>query len=164
MKRIKQLIGKLLFGISILINQLISEYKLSRIHHGENVIVNGKVEMAHMENIHIDSNTYVNGGMIHASPNASIRIGKNCLISYGVHLRTDTHCYKDKNQLIRKQGHHEADIVIEDDVWLGYGAQVLPGVTIKRGAVIGAGAVVTKDVREFAIVAGVPAKEIKHRL
>lgn len=117
-----------------------------------------------MENIHIDSNTYVNGGMIHASPNACIKIGKNCLISYGVHLRTDTHYYQDKSCLIRKQGNYEEDIVIEDDVWIGYGAQILPGITIKRGAVIGAGAVVTKDVREYTIVAGVPAKEIKHRL
>lgn len=54
-------------------------------------------------------------------------------------------------------------VVIEDYVFIGPRAIILPGVTIKKGAVIGAGAVVTKDVEEFSIVGGVPAKKIKDR-
>ena len=53
--------------------------------------------------------------------------------------------------------------IIEDDVWLGARSIVLAGVKIGRGAVVGAGAVVTKDVEPFTIVAGVPAKVVKHR-
>lgn len=56
-----------------------------------------------------------------------------------------------------------APVVIEDYVFIGPRAIILPGVTIKRGAVVGAGAVVTKDVEEYSIVAGVPAKQIGER-
>ena len=55
------------------------------------------------------------------------------------------------------------EVIIEDYVFIGPRAIILPGVTIKRGAVVGAGAVVTKDVEEFKIVGGVPAKEIGER-
>jgi acetyltransferase-like isoleucine patch superfamily enzyme len=54
-------------------------------------------------------------------------------------------------------------IVVEDDVWIGWRAIVLDGVTIGRGAVVGAGSVVTKTIPPYAIVAGVPAKEISRR-
>ena len=49
---------------------------------------------------------------------------------------------------------------IKDDVWIGAGAIILPGVTVNEGAVVGAGAVVTADVEGFTVVAGVPARKI----
>jgi virginiamycin A acetyltransferase len=58
---------------------------------------------------------------------------------------------------------NKGDIVIGNDVWIGYEAVIMPGVTIGDGAVIGARAVVTKDVEPYAIVGGVPAKAIKKR-
>jgi virginiamycin A acetyltransferase len=57
----------------------------------------------------------------------------------------------------------KGNIVIENDVWIGYKATILPGITISDGAVIGAYAVVTKDVSPYSIVGGNPAKEIKKR-
>lgn len=54
-------------------------------------------------------------------------------------------------------------IIIEDNVWVGYDCKIMAGVHIKSGAVIGAGAVVTKDVPQNAIVGGIPAKVIKYR-
>ena len=57
----------------------------------------------------------------------------------------------------------KGDIIIEDDVWIGYGAIILSGVHIGQGAAIAAGAVVSKDVPPYAIVGGVPAKIIKYR-
>ena len=57
----------------------------------------------------------------------------------------------------------KGDIVISDDVWIGYNAIVMSGVTIGQGAVVAAGAIVTKDVPPYAIVAGVPAKVVKYR-
>lgn len=57
----------------------------------------------------------------------------------------------------------KGDIIIGDDVWIGYGAIIMSGVNIGQGAVIAAGAVVTKDVSPYAIVGGVPANVIKYR-
>ena len=57
----------------------------------------------------------------------------------------------------------KGDIIVEDDVWIGYGATVLSGVRIGQGAVIAAGAMVTKNVAPYAVVGGVPAKVIRKR-
>lgn len=57
----------------------------------------------------------------------------------------------------------KGNIVVDDDVWIGYGATILSGVHLSQGAVIAAGAVVTSDVPPYAIVGGVPAKVIKYR-
>ena len=58
---------------------------------------------------------------------------------------------------------NKGDIVIGNDVWIGYGAVIMAGVTIGDGAIIGTRAVVTKDVEPYSIVGGSPAKEIRKR-
>ena len=57
----------------------------------------------------------------------------------------------------------KGDIVIKDEAWLGYGTIILDNVSIGFGAVIGAGSVVTNDIPDYAIAAGIPAKIIKMR-
>ena len=57
----------------------------------------------------------------------------------------------------------KSKIIIEDDVWIGYGTIILSGVTVKKGAIIAAGSVVTKDVEAYSILGGNPAKHIKYR-
>ncbi|MCI9132984.1 MAG: acyltransferase [Lachnospiraceae bacterium] len=116
--------------------------------------VSGKVLLRYPGHITIGKNSYVNGGQLSASPNAYIKIGDNCLISYQVHLRTDMHIYKERDILIREQGHQEADIIIENDVWIGYGTQIFGGVTLGEGCVVGAGTIVTKDVMPYQVVVG----------
>lgn len=64
---------------------------------------------------------------------------------------------------IRSAWDNKGDIVIGNDVWIGYEAVILPGVTIGDGAIIGTRAVVTKDVPPYTIVGGVPAKPIRRR-
>lgn len=66
--------------------------------------------------------------------------------------------HEQKSEAISK-----GNIIIDDDVWIGYGAIIMSGVHIGQGAVVAAGAVVTKDVPPYAIVGGVPAKLIKYR-
>lgn len=63
------------------------------------------------------------------------------------------------------QGWKEKDkkVIIEDDVWIGRSVIIFPGIKIHRGSIIGAGSIVTKDVAEFTVVAGSPAKVIKER-
>ncbi|MBD2059598.1 acyltransferase [Oculatella sp. FACHB-28] len=92
-----------------------------------------------------------------------IKIGKNCLIAPHVGIFANNHVYADPTQLIVEQGHSYEGIVIEDDCWLGYGAKVMDGVTISQGSVIGAGAVVTKDVPPYSVAVGVPAKVVSQR-
>ena len=93
-------------------------------------------------------------------------IGENVVFLLGLEHRLNTiSTFPFKSQCL--SGEYEAlskgDIVIDDDVWIGYGAAIMSGVHIGQGAVIAAGAVVTKDVPPYAIVGGVPAKVIKYR-
>lgn len=92
--------------------------------------------------------------------NGQIIIGDSVRIGPGVCLCTDTH---DVDPEIRnKQGGSFAlPITIGDDCWIGANATILPGVTIGQGSTIASGAVVTKNVAEFSLVGGVPAKIIK---
>ncbi len=66
------------------------------------------------------------------------------------------------NQSVR-EGIGKGDIIIDDDVWIGYGAKILDGVNVGQGAIIGVNSVVTKDVPPYAIVAGAPARVIRYR-
>jgi acetyltransferase-like isoleucine patch superfamily enzyme len=87
-----------------------------------------------------------------------LTIGENVSVSPGVSILTASHDIHDPGfKLII------FPVVIEDHVWIGTGATVLPNVTIGRGAVVAAGAVVTADVEPLTIVAGVPAKPIGRR-
>lgn len=145
------------------IRKIIQDYQYRQMDIGENSRINLGVQISNPQNMKIGNNTYINGGVFSIGANSRICIGSNCLISYNVHLRTISHHYENKDKLIRMQGEYEKNIVIEDDVWIGYGAQIMPGVTVKHGAVIGAGAVVTRDVGPYTVVGGVPAKIIKIR-
>lgn len=94
---------------------------------------------------------YTNRGCLHLGQRVSI--GPGCVLVLAAHANNS----KVKQQLPRK----ERWIKIEDDVWLGAGVIVLPQVTIGEGAVIGAGAVVTKDIPPHSVAVGNPAKVIK---
>lgn len=87
----------------------------------------------------------------------------NGMISYNVHMRTDMHRYGRISIPMNKQGVSEADIVIGDDVWIGYGAQIMMGVTVGSHSIIGTGAIVTHDIPEYSVAVGVPARVIKDR-
>jgi acetyltransferase-like isoleucine patch superfamily enzyme len=115
---------------------------------------------------------------VHVGPGdrARVRIGAYCSIAAGVELmvggnhRADwisTYPFRVVWEMpgAWADGHPrpESDIEIGNDVWIGAQALIMPGVKIGDGAVIGARAVVTKDVRPYAIVGGVPAREIRRR-
>lgn len=83
-----------------------------------------------------------------------IEIGSGVLIGHGVYIATLNHAFDPS----RRGDMTAARVKICDDVWIGSGARILPGVTIGKGAIVAMGAVVTKDVPARAIVAGVPAR------
>ena len=92
-----------------------------------------------------------------------VEIGKNCMIAPKVAFIGSNHIFSRKDVPMNKQGEKSIGIKIKDDVWIGYGAMILDGVTIESGAIIGAGSIVTKNVGKNEIVAGSPAKMIKRR-
>jgi len=97
------------------------------------------------------------GEFTHIRAKGGVRIGSGVLIAANVTITSRGH----RVELPRWGVTADAPVAIEDDVWIGAGAIVLPGVTIGRGSVVAAGAVVAADVPPFTVVGGVPAKTIK---
>lgn len=94
----------------------------------------------------------------------SVDIGKNVMMGPEVIFYTQNHQFKDKNKSIISQGYDkEKKITVEDDVWIGRRVIILPGVTLKKGTVVGAGSIVTKTYPEYSVIAGNPAKIIGTR-
>lgn len=104
------------------------------------------------------------------------RIGKNCVLNPGVVIGRDTlispevmiytmnHRFADRTVSVRDQGYEDlAPVVIGSDVWVGSRSIILPGVSIGDGAIVGAGSVVTRDVSDWEIVAGNPARTLGMR-
>jgi acetyltransferase-like isoleucine patch superfamily enzyme len=97
---------------------------------------------------------------VHMWSDAGIKIGDDVMIASHTAITTLTHDYtqeKMRNTIVSKP------VVIEDEVWIGAHAVILPGVTIGKGAVIGAGSIVTRDVEPYSIVVGSPARHQKYR-
>lgn len=108
------------------------------------------------KNIRVGKDVFINS-CCNFQDQGGIVIGDRCLIGHKVIMATINHELSPKNRknMIMKP------IVVGNDVWIGSGSVVLSGVTIGDGAIVAAGSVVTKDVMENTIVAGVPAKMIK---
>lgn len=92
-----------------------------------------------------------------------VHIGKNCIFGPNVHIHAENHNYTDIDTPIRLQGATRKGIDIGEDCWIGSNVTILDGVKIGKGCVIAAGAVVTKDVEDYSVVGGVPAKLLKKR-
>lgn len=91
-------------------------------------------------------------------------IGSDVMMGRDVIIMYHSHKFDDCNIPMRLQGEMPGkEVIIEDDVWIGHRVIILPGVKIGKGAIIGAGAVVTKDVPQYSIVGGVPARIIRSR-
>ena len=126
-----------------------------------------------LENINIGQLSYGDINVTWIDNQSKISIGSCCSIAPNVHFLsgaehniTTLSSYPFRVRVlndVKFEAKSKGDIVVDDDVWIGYGAVILSGVHIGQGAVIGAGAVVTKDVAPYTIVGGVPAKIIKKR-
>lgn len=92
-----------------------------------------------------------------------IEIGAHTAIGPGTVIRAANHRFERQDLPIMRQGHQPGQVIVEEDVWIGANCVITPDVRIGRGAVVGAGAVVTRNVAPFTIVGGVPAKLIGRR-
>jgi maltose O-acetyltransferase len=80
-------------------------------------------------------------------------------------IYSQSHKYDRTDIPMCEQGFSEyKEVVIGDDVWIGRRAIIMPGVHIGKGCIIGAGAVVTKDIPDYSVAAGVPARVVKSRI
>ena len=158
---------------------------LKLLHHlGEGVTLENGVLIFHPENISILDNVYVGHNTIlkayyknklvigegtwigqqcffHSA--GGINIGKNVGIGPGVKIATSSHTDSNPNEPILHQPLKFAPVTIEDNSDLGINSVIMPGVTIKKGTQVGAGAVVTKSFPEYSVIAGVPARLIRIR-
>ncbi len=126
-----------------------------RVDRGVRILANNQATVSLGENTRVGLYSVFNGG-------DTISIGNKCLISGHVYLQTSMHRHA-LGKFIQDQGYDHGAIVLEDDVWLGAHVLVLPGCTLRRGAIVGSNSVVTKDVDIDTIVAGSPAKFLKMR-
>ena len=98
---------------------------------------------------------------IHNTIIGPVTIGSHVNLAQGITVTALNHNFENIKERIDSQGITTKQVVINDDVWIGANAVILPGVTIGLHAVVAAGAVVTTDVPENTVVGGVPAKIIK---
>jgi acetyltransferase-like isoleucine patch superfamily enzyme len=151
---------------------------------GHDVVFEAGVLIFHPENVEIGDDVYVGhyailkayhqnrlivgdgtwiGQQCFFHSAGGLTIGRNVGIGPGVKIVTSAHRLDDPDRPILHSPIDFAEVVIEDDGDIGVGAVILPGVRIGKGAQVGAGAVVATDVADYAIVAGVPAREIRRR-
>lgn len=126
---------------------------------GQNVNINKGAEIGY--GLEIGDDSGIGRDSIVAS---DVSIGKAVMIGPQCIIYTRNHAFSRTDIPMIEQGYSDVKpVVINDDVWIGARVTILPGVNVGKGAIIGAGSVVTKNVPEYAIVGGNPAKVIKIR-
>jgi acetyltransferase-like isoleucine patch superfamily enzyme len=123
----------------------------------------GKVILAgDRTKFHIDSTSRLKPST-YIQCDGGVSIGKYCHLTRGLTIYSATHDYDHRPKIPYDEIVAKRPVTIRDFVWCGCHVIIMPGVTIGEGAIIGAGSVVTKDVPNYAIAAGNPAKVIKSR-
>ena len=167
----KGLLYKLIYCFKRLFYKLVlNPYKLRLFKSvGKNVTIGENCRFNKYENITLGNYVSIGHNNFFMCTRAKIKIGNHVMFGPNVFMTTGGHRidvqgrYMDEIKDCEKLPENDRDIIIEDDVWIGACAIVLKGVTIHTGAVVAAGAIITKDVPKNAVVAGVPARIIKYR-
>ena len=133
-------------------------------NQGKNCVIMPGCVLGHADNIILGDDVYIGEGTrIYAHGNVTIKNG--AILADTVDIRTANHYYDgvDLNMIPFDEKVMISPVTIEENVWVASHVLILPGITIGEGAVVAAGAVVTKDVPPLAVVGGNPAKVIKYR-
>lgn len=143
-------------------------YKRAMKHCGKGVYLRPtQCEIKDLQNLSIGDNTILSKGAVLYCTDATITIGKKVLLAPNLTIITGDHRIdvmgKYMADVFEKLPENDLPVIIEDDVWCGANVTILKGVTIGRGSVIAAGAVVTKSIPPYSIAGGVPAKVLKSR-
>ncbi len=131
-------------------------------YSGKNVNIEKNANFGTGAGIRLGNNS---GLGINCKVRGPLVIGNDVMMGPDVIIYTENHCTERTDITMRGQGSTKPEkVVVQDDIWIGARVIILPGVTIGRGSIIAAGAVVTKDIPPFSVAAGVPAKVIKSRI
>lgn len=125
---------------------------------GKNIYIEPVFQCDYGYNIKVGENFYANFNCVILDV-MEVKIGANALLGPAVQIYTATHPLDPTERQTMLEG--AKAVSIGDDVWIGGGAIILPGVTIGNGVTIGAGSVVTKDIPDYVFAAGNPCKVIK---
>ncbi|MBE6512629.1 MAG: galactoside O-acetyltransferase [Methanobrevibacter olleyae] len=121
---------------------------------GENSTITTPFAGAAFNNIKLGNNVFINSNCL-AMARGGITIEDDVMIAGNVQLLSNNHDEYERQVLTCEE------IIIKKGAWIGAGASILPGVTVGKYAIVGAGAIVTKDVPDYAVVVGIPAKVVK---
>jgi virginiamycin A acetyltransferase len=161
-------------------------WRILGIHYDHALKIHDYTFLTNDKNTSIGTNTYHNGALVWRWTNSKLTIGKYCsiannvrfIVDEGHHTASSITNFPLVNNLFKKElletnsgvAHdiineikQKEGIWIGNDVWIGMGAYIMPGVTIGDGVTIAANAIVTKDIPDYVIVGGSPAKIIKYK-
>lgn len=156
-----------LVGLALLESALLSDTIRGRLYSrrmkscGENFLAAPHVHISWTQNLTCGSRVSLNRYTI-INAYGGVSIGDDTLIGPFVVIHSANHRFL-PNKTIRQSGYDVKPVSIGADVWIGASAIILPGVTIGDGAIVAAGAVVTKNVEPYTVVVGVPAQKLKDR-
>jgi acetyltransferase-like isoleucine patch superfamily enzyme len=162
---------KIIALIIILINKVVNRLKMKIFSFnfysiGKNVIFNSNDSFSY-KNISIGNDVFIGQGAYLVASESKIVIGNKVMFGPMVTIIGGDHRYDVVGKFMfdvkEKLPENDLPVIIEDDVWIGACAIITKGVTISKGSVVAAGAVVTKSFPPYSIIAGVPAKVIKRR-
>lgn len=129
---------------------------------GEAVAVYSNTYLLNPQKLSIGRNVTMQP-MTYIEASGGVTIGDDTSIAHGVSIMSETHVTKDPNIPFKNQGMVYKPVKIGNDVWIGAKVTIMAGVTVGNKAIIGANSVVTKDVPDYAVVVGAPARIIKYR-
>ena len=157
----------MLYKIFIKLNRLLEKQRFKTIKFGsvgENTKISMDINVAHPNKIFIQEYVHI-GTNCSLFAQGTIEIGRGTIFADGIEIRTANHYFDgpDLKSLPFDERVILDKVTIGENVWIGSSVLILPGVTIGDGVVIGAGSVVTKDIPNYSIAAGNPAKIIKYR-
>lgn len=145
-------------GVACRLRVLLLSRLFKKTSKGINILSGAEVFNAH--NLTIGANSGI-GQDCKLNCEEEIVIGERVLIGPEVLIFTSNHIWDKNKKTYFGQGMTRKKVIIEDDVWIGARSIILPGILVGKGATIAAGSIVTKNVEDYAVVGGSPAKIIK---
>ncbi|HNP59532.1 MAG TPA: acyltransferase [Nitrospirales bacterium] len=137
--------------------------------HGSSIVLGDQILLGRNSILSCNDSSMSIGNFVSIGPfcflvsRSHLTIGSNVAIGAGTHMLGGGHAHDDPDVPVIQQARTSKGITVEDGAWIGIGAKILDGVTIGKNSIVGAGAVVSKDVPPWTVVLGNPARVVEKR-